>query len=282
MKTQPYYSVRNSKIHGRGVFAKKPIRKGTRIIEYTGPIVSTEEADVIGVQNENGHSHTMLFEIDKDRVINGNAGGDARYLNHGCDPNCETVQDGDRIFIEALRSIKTGEELCYDYHLQVPGKITDKVRKEYACFCGSPKCRGTQIAPEILAKQAKKDEKKAEKKAKAEAEKKAKGEAKAKSKSEVKNNKAEAKPKAKAEAKAKVEKKAKTEAKDKVKSEVKANAKNGVKKAEAKGKKKKAEGKLSKKDKKKDKKKNTSSSLMVETAGLSNKNKKKKKDKKKK
>lgn len=229
---------------------------------------------MIGVQNENGHSHTMLFEIDKDRVINGNAGGDARYLNHGCDPNCETVQDGDRIFIEALRSIKTGEELCYDYHLQVPGKITDKVRKEYACFCGSPKCRGTQIAPEILAKQAKKDEKKAEKKAK--------GEAKAKSKSEVKNNKAEAKPKAKAEAKAKVEKKAKTEAKDKVKSEVKANAKNGVKKAEAKGKKKKAEGKLSKKDKKKDKKKNTSSSLMVETAGLSNKNKKKKKDKKKK
>ena len=122
MKTQPYYSVRNSKIHGRGVFAKRPIRKGIRIIEYTGPIVSTEEADVIGVQNENGHSHTMLFEIDKDRVINGNDGGDARYLNHGCDPNCETVQDGDRIFIESLRSIKQGEELCYDYHLQVPGK----------------------------------------------------------------------------------------------------------------------------------------------------------------
>lgn len=193
MKTQPYYSVRNSKIHGRGVFAKKPIRKGTRIIEYTGPIVSTEEADVIGVQNENGHSHTMLFEIDKDRVINGNEGGDARYLNHGCDPNCETVQDGDRIFIEAIRAIKTGEELCYDYHLQVPGKITDKVKKEYACFCGSPKCRGTQIAPEILAKQAKKDEKKA----KAKAEKKAKAEAKAKEKSEVKKAKAKAKTKGK-------------------------------------------------------------------------------------
>ena len=237
MKTQPYYSVRNSKIHGRGVFAKKPIRKGTRIIEYTGPIVSTEEADVIGVQNENGHSHTMLFEIDKDRVINGNEGGDARYLNHGCDPNCETVQDGDRIFIEALRSIKTGEELCYDYHLQVPGKITDKVKKEYACFCGSPKCRGTQIAPEILAKQAKKDEKKAEKKAKAEAKAKAKSEAKAKAEAKV---------------------------------------------IKAKGKKKKTDTKLSKGDKKKGKKKDASSSLMVESAGLSDKNKKKKKDKKKK
>jgi len=282
MKTQPYYSVRNSKIHGRGVFAKKPIRKGIRIIEYTGPIVSTEEADVIGVQNENGHSHTMLFEIDKDRVINGNEGGDARYLNHGCDPNCETVQDGDRIFIEALRSIKQGEELCYDYHLQVPGKISDKVKKEYACFCGSPKCRGTQIAPDLLDKQAKKDEKKAkakaEKKAKAEVDKKAKAEGKA----DVKKAKAEDKAKvkkAKAEAKAK-SKKAKAEAK--VKSEDKTKVKSMAEEKKAKGKKKKAEGKSSKAGKKKSKKKNTSSSLMVETAGLSNKNKKKKKDKKKK
>jgi hypothetical protein len=281
MKTLPYYSVRNSKIHGRGVFAKRPIRKGIRIIEYTGPIVSTEEADVIGVQNENGHSHTMLFEIDKDRVINGNAGGDARYLNHGCDPNCETVQDGDRIFIEALRGIKQGEELCYDYHLQVPGKITDKVRKEYACFCGSPKCRGTQIAPDLLAKQAKKDEKKAEKKAKAEAKAKEKTENKAKAKSEAKRKEKTKtkdglkKSKAKPEDKAKTEKKAKAETK--VKSEVKAKAKTDVKKAEGK---KKTEGKLSKKDKKKSKKKLASSSLMVETAGLSNKNKKKDKKKK--
>jgi len=163
MKTQPYHSVRTSKIHGRGVFARRPIRKGIRIIEYTGPIINEKEADKIGVSTENGHSHTMLFQIDKKRCINGNEGGDARYLNHGCDPNCETEQDGDRIFIKSIRAIKKGEELVYDYHLQVPGKITDKVRKEYACFCGSPKCRGTQIATEILAKQAKKDDKKKEK-----------------------------------------------------------------------------------------------------------------------
>jgi len=194
MPTQPYYSVRTSKIHGRGVFAKRPIRKGTRVLEYTGPIVSTKEADKIGIQTENGHSHTMLFEIDKDRVINGNEGGDARYVNHGCDPNCETVQDNERIFIEALRSIKQGEELCYDYHLQVPGKITDKERKEYACFCGSPKCRGTQIAPELLAKQAKKDEKKLKAKAKKAAEKAKKEDLKAarkKAKAKGKNKKTE-------------------------------------------------------------------------------------------
>lgn len=163
MKTQPYHSVRTSKIHGRGVFARRPIRKGIRIIEYTGPIINEKEADKIGVTTENGHSHTMLFQIDKKRCINGNEGGDARFLNHGCDPNCETEQDGDKIFIKSIRAIKQGEELVYDYHLQVPGKITEKVKKEYACFCGSPKCRGTQIATEILAKQAKKDEKKKEK-----------------------------------------------------------------------------------------------------------------------
>ncbi len=157
MIRQPYYIVRNSKIHGRGVFAKRLIRKGTRVIEYTGPIVSEKEADKIGTQNENGHSHTMLFQIGKNRVINGNVGGDARYVNHGCDPNCETVQDGDQVFIEAIRTIRQGEELSYDYHLQVDGKITDEVKKEFACFCGSPKCRGTQIDAEIIAKQDKKD-----------------------------------------------------------------------------------------------------------------------------
>ena len=161
MKTQPYHVVRTSKIHGRGVFAARPIRKDIKVLEYTGPIISEKEADKVGISTDkDGHSHTMLFQVSKKRVINGNEGGDARYVNHGCDPNCETEQDGDRIFIKSLRAIKKGEELVYDYHLQVPGKITEKVKKEYACFCGSPKCRGTQIAATILAKQAKKDEKK--------------------------------------------------------------------------------------------------------------------------
>lgn len=166
MKSQPYHSVRTSKIHGRGVFARRPIRKGVRVIEYTGPIISAKEADKLGAQGDQGHSHTMLFQVDAKRVINGNEGGDARYINHSCDPNCETVQDGDKIFIESLRSIKQGEELVYDYHLQVEGRITDKVKKEYACFCASPKCRGTQIAADILEKQARKDEKKREEKEK--------------------------------------------------------------------------------------------------------------------
>jgi hypothetical protein len=149
----------------------------------------------------------MLFTIDEKRVINGIKGGSAKYINHSCDPNCEAVQDGDRIFIEALRSIKQGEELSYDYHLQVDGKITDKVRKKYACFCGSPKCRGTQIASELLEKQSKKEAKKLAKKEKKrlkkemkkakKAQKKASRDAEKKSKSGKKKTGKDKKPKSK-------------------------------------------------------------------------------------
>jgi hypothetical protein len=165
------------------------------VIEYTGPIISTKKANKLATEDETGHSHTMLFTVDDKRVIDGTRGGDAKYINHSCSPNCEAIQDGDKIFIEALRSIKQGEEITYDYHLVVDGKITDEVKKQYACFCGSKNCRGTQIDAKILAKQEKKDKKKAAKK-KAKAEKK-------RLKAEMKKAKQEAKAKAKAEAKAK-------------------------------------------------------------------------------
>ena len=172
MKKQPYYIVRNSRIHGKGVFAKRPIRKGTKILEYTGPIVSREEADDIGTVTENGHTHTMLFTIDKNKVIDGNRGGAAKYINHSCEPNCEAVQyDDDSIWIEALKSIPKGQELTYDYHLEVPGKITKKVMREYACYCGSANCRGSQIDAGILKKAEKKAEKKRAKKEKKKSEK---------------------------------------------------------------------------------------------------------------
>ena len=156
MVRQPYHIVRNSKIHGRGVFARRLIRKGTKVIEYTGPIISEKEANALEVKEENGHSHTMLFQISKNRVINGNEGGDARYVNHSCDPNCETIQEGDQVFIVAIRTIRKGEELSYDYHLQVEEDLTDEIRKEFACFCGSPDCRGTQIDAALVTKYEKK------------------------------------------------------------------------------------------------------------------------------
>jgi hypothetical protein len=156
MKTEPYHIVRHSKIHGKGVFARRAIRKGAKIIEYTGKIISNEEADEIGINDMDGHLHTMFFTVDDKRVIDGREGGDARFINHSCAPNCETVQEGDRIFIKALRNIPEGEELSYDYHLVVPGKITKTELREYICLCGLPNCRGTQIAEEKIKRQLKK------------------------------------------------------------------------------------------------------------------------------
>jgi uncharacterized protein len=80
-----------------------------------------------------------------DAAVNGN---EARFLNHSCDPNCEAVEQDDRIFIEAKRTIRPGEELVYDYSYSRDDveNVRDAERL-YVCYCGSPKCRGTILAP---------------------------------------------------------------------------------------------------------------------------------------
>jgi len=138
----PLIQVRQSAVHGRGVFAARPIRKGRRIIEYTGRRVAWKSipADVNG-------AHTFLFGInDGTDVIDPEIGGnEARWINHSCDPNCEAIEEDDRIYIYAMRDIQPGEEILYDYALELDEPITDELKKEFECFCGSPKCRGTML-----------------------------------------------------------------------------------------------------------------------------------------
>lgn len=150
--SEPLVEVRDSPVHGRGVFALRRMRKGQRIIEYIGERISHSEADT-RYDERSEHPHVLLFTVDKHIVIDGGIGGnDARFINHSCDPNCDTcVQDG-RVFVEALRTIKPGEELLYDYQLDRPGRYTKKVLEQYRCRCGSPKCRGTMLAPRALRK----------------------------------------------------------------------------------------------------------------------------------
>ena len=135
--------VRESGVHGRGVYATKPIPKGARIIEYTGRRVLWEN-----VPNDPDDPHTFLFGLDNgieviDPTIRGN---EARWINHSCDPNCEAIEEEDeRVFIYALRDLQQGEELFYDYALQVDEPITREVAEESRCFCGSSRCRGTML-----------------------------------------------------------------------------------------------------------------------------------------
>jgi uncharacterized protein len=141
------YSVRNSEIHGRGVFAAEKIRKGTVIIEYKGQRAAWDDAMERPDSDPDDPAHTFLFELDDGRVIDARVRGNAaRWINHSCDPNCKTFEDEDgRVFIEARHKIRPGEELTYDYRLSVDGKLSKDERRQYACRCGTKKCRGSLL-----------------------------------------------------------------------------------------------------------------------------------------
>jgi hypothetical protein len=136
--------IRPSPIAGMGVFATRRIPRGTRIIEYTGELITDEEASRRYDDDAMEQHHTFLFAVDDEMVIDGGVdGNEARYFNHACDPNCEAVNDGGRIFIEAIADIEPGAELLYDYALMRDEPWQDHWRELYACRCGTPSCRGT-------------------------------------------------------------------------------------------------------------------------------------------
>lgn len=142
--TSEYIEVRNSAIHGKGVFAACDIPKGTRIIEYVGEKISKDEAQArANVQEEIAKGNTdegavYIFEINDNFDLDGNVEyNTARLINHFCSPNCESEQDeSDRIWIIALRDIKKGEELGYNYGYDVENW------QDHPCRCGSKNCVG--------------------------------------------------------------------------------------------------------------------------------------------
>ncbi|HTO50521.1 MAG TPA: SET domain-containing protein-lysine N-methyltransferase [Burkholderiales bacterium] len=143
----PLYVVRRSSIHGRGVFAARDIPKGTRIIEYRGVRISYDRAAELYPDFADEPTHTFLFEIDDDTVIDaGQRGNAARWINHSCAPNCEAVDEDGRIYIEAIRRIRAGEELGYDYNITLEERHSTAEQRRWACLCGARGCRGTLLA----------------------------------------------------------------------------------------------------------------------------------------
>lgn len=150
---------RTSKIHGNGVFATAPIAKGETIVEYTGRLLTHDEADDIYGGKDTGH--TFLFILNDDYVIDANVGGSvAMWINHGCAPNCKAWviehKSGDpkkdKVEIEALRAIDAGEELTYDYEITVDRRMTAAERALWACHCGAPNCTGTMLHEKLVRK----------------------------------------------------------------------------------------------------------------------------------
>jgi uncharacterized protein len=144
----PLIEVRQSPLHGLGVFAARRIGRGTRILEYLGERVSHSEADRRYQHKDAADNHTFLFIVDARTVIDaGVAGNEARFVNHACVPNCESVIENRRVFIDALRTIEPGEELTYDYQIQREAQDPPDIDAIFACRCGCDGCRGTMLWP---------------------------------------------------------------------------------------------------------------------------------------
>jgi SET domain-containing protein len=143
--------VRTSPRHGRGVFAVARIPEGTRIIEYTGELISEAEGERRYPTLASGHEepeHTYLLTLDEHRVIDANVGGnEARFINHSCEPNCEPIPFGDHMWLVAVRDIWPGEELAYDYAIELDEPHTPARKKRFPCACGARRCRGSILKP---------------------------------------------------------------------------------------------------------------------------------------
>ncbi len=179
---------------GLGLFATKPIKKGTRIIRYFGPLLDSKKEDEDAIENK------YLFELTNRWTIDGSIRENvARYINHACRPNAESdVKPRKRkVYIRAIKNIEPGEEINYDYG-------TDYFKaylKPIGCKCDSCEKKRRKKRAEARAERARlkaKDEKKQERKAQRKAEQlakeKAKQKAKASGKAGGKAKKANGKP----------------------------------------------------------------------------------------
>jgi SET domain-containing protein len=143
------YTVKASGIHGLGVFARRRIPAGGRIVEYRGERITWREALRRAEAKDGPISHTFFFTLNDGRIIDGGShGNDARFINHSCEPNCEAIEhENGRVYIRALTDIARGEELSYNYALVYEERHTPAVKRAFVCHCGAANCTGSMLRP---------------------------------------------------------------------------------------------------------------------------------------
>ena len=153
MRRPPPFEIRHSPVDGFGAFATRRIRRGTRVAEYTGEYLTEDEVDRRYDDDTAARARTFLFCVGEALYVDAEReGGDARYINHSCDPNCEADLQGRRIVIKAIKTIQPGVELTNDYALELEDEPLPSWERLYACRCGAPACRGTLLDPASAAR----------------------------------------------------------------------------------------------------------------------------------
>ena len=137
-----FVEVRGSEILGRGVYCTEPIEKEQYFIEYVGNLISKDESEKRAWKQYEKHEKTgaaavYIFNLTKKWDLDGNVEWNpARLVNHSCEPNSEAIQDGKRVYLQALREIAVDEEITFDYGFDI------ECYEDHPCRCGSETCLG--------------------------------------------------------------------------------------------------------------------------------------------
>ena len=136
------YKTKKSKIDNLGLYAARDIKKGTKIIEYKGKVITRKEAEE-NPKYDNDKA-IYLFNLNKRFDLDGDFKfNTARLINQSCNPNCEAIEgDKSEIWITAKKNIKKNEELSYDYGFE----FDEDDYSDHVCKCGSKKCIGYVIS----------------------------------------------------------------------------------------------------------------------------------------
>lgn len=150
-----FVEVRGSEIHGRGVYAAKAIPNEEYFIEYVGNLIGKDESEKrawkqYAKSEKTGAAAVYIFNLTNKWDLDGDVEWNpARLVNHSCEPNSEAIQDGKRVYLQALRNIEADEEITFDYGFEIDSY------KDHPCRCGADNCFGYIVGREYRKKLAK-------------------------------------------------------------------------------------------------------------------------------
>ena len=138
------YKIQKSDIDkkGRGLYAAKDIKEGTRIIDYVGKIITKKQTEE--TERFNNAKPIYLFNLNKKYDMDGDVSWNpARLINHSCSNNCDYNGTRLKLWLIAIKDIKQGEEITADY-----GFGYDEDYKQFPCKCRSKNCCGYIVRAE--------------------------------------------------------------------------------------------------------------------------------------